>query len=95
MIWFAAIPTAAIALWFVVAFLKGAKLGLRDDAAATFLMERPVDDWPHMDLGTLAEIDRLVGLIRDGRVLRVALVRFVEARPALCNEVLRLAATAR
>lgn len=82
-------PIAAVALWFTIAFSKGWNQGVREFAAVEFLMERDIDDWPHMPFGTLSEIERLVGLIKQGKVLHIALHCFLENRPRLRREIMR------
>ena len=91
MLWIIGLPILGILAWLGIAFAIGWAKGERQFGAVTFLMERPVDDWPHMPLRTMTEIHRLVGLIREGKVLHIALWSFLEARPALRDEVLRLA----
>lgn len=92
MIWFVVTPILGILVWLVIAFMVGWAKGMREYEAVTFLLERPMVEWPHMSLGTLTEIDRLAGLIKQGKVLHIALWEFLERHPALRAEILRRAA---
>ena len=89
MLWFIGLTILGTLLWLAMAFVAGWEKGVAQFGAVEFLLARPVDDWPHMSLGTLSEIDRLVGLILDGKVQHIALWRFLEARPAIRDEIIR------
>jgi len=88
-----ALIPALVVGWLLVEFMIGWTRGDADFANVHFLLERPVDDWPHMPFALMNELADLVDLIHDGRVLPKALWLRLEANPHLHGAIRRQAAT--